>query len=264
MPSPPNNPHGKKPDGRSSWSGYFLIASPYLTEGTFFRSVILLIRHDEDGAFGVIINQPGSQRFGDLVEMNEPSAGKSSGQSSMGKSPPDSTSEDGPDNAAWRDRLFIGGPVRGPLLALHDVAGIGDPCGSGDGPTASPSGSATGSDWATVHDHPADPFGSLSFQWDHVPAWVTADEDHLRILFRRSDAKLKFVINYSGWGPGQLEREIEAGGWLTTAADAAGIFAPNEELWQQLVKRCGDAVMHEIAPDVPRPPPGQSIDPGLN
>ena len=33
-------------------SGRLLIASPYLTDGSFMRSVVFMIRHDVEGAFG--------------------------------------------------------------------------------------------------------------------------------------------------------------------------------------------------------------------
>ncbi len=38
--------------------GSFLIASPFLDQGLYFRSVILLCEHSETGSFGLIINKP--------------------------------------------------------------------------------------------------------------------------------------------------------------------------------------------------------------
>jgi putative transcriptional regulator len=49
-------------------SGRLLIASPYLSDGNFMRSVIFMIRHDVEGAFGLAINRPTDRRFRDLVE----------------------------------------------------------------------------------------------------------------------------------------------------------------------------------------------------
>jgi putative transcriptional regulator len=39
-------------------TGRLLVATPELGEGTFVRSVVLLLDHDEDGALGVVINRP--------------------------------------------------------------------------------------------------------------------------------------------------------------------------------------------------------------
>ena len=76
-------------------SGRLLIASPYLTNGNFMRSVIFMIRHDVEGAFGLAINRPTERRFRQLIE-------------------------DSSNTHALRedDQIYCGGPVDGPLLAL--------------------------------------------------------------------------------------------------------------------------------------------------
>lgn len=42
----------------SSLAGSFLVAKPSLKDPNFVQSVILLLTHDEDGAFGVVVNRP--------------------------------------------------------------------------------------------------------------------------------------------------------------------------------------------------------------
>ena len=39
-------------------TGRLLVATPELGEGTFERSVVLVLDHDEEGALGVVINRP--------------------------------------------------------------------------------------------------------------------------------------------------------------------------------------------------------------
>ena len=39
-------------------SGRLLVATPELDDGTFDRSVVLLLDHDENGALGVVVNHP--------------------------------------------------------------------------------------------------------------------------------------------------------------------------------------------------------------
>lgn len=240
----PDQPFASQTAFPADCSGHFLVASPYLTDGHFFRSVVLIIRHSSDGAFGVVVNRLTDKRFRDAVEMSLPTNSSTTVSSDeLADNHAASKNSDRP-----RDGIYLGGPVEGPLLALHDVAGIGDPCGPGidpDNPNDA-KGAKT-----TLHDHPAEAFGSMSIQWANVPAWLTADEDHLRLLARREDARLKFVVGYSGWGPGQLEHELQAGGWLVVAADSENIFDVGDELWQRLVKRCGQAIMRELSPDLP-------------
>lgn len=218
-------------------SGRLLIASPYLTDGNFMRSVVFMIRHDVEGAFGLTINRPTTRRFRDLVE------------SVSGSSPP---RED--------DYIYRGGPVDGPLLALHDLAGVGEPCGPFDptGELLQPGQTSNHGAKYTVHDCPAEPWGSMSIELGNPPAWITGDDDHLRILLRRHDAKVRYVCDYSGWGPGQLDEELRVGGWLAGEADPEILFGDPEEAWERAVKQCGHDILTEIAPGV------RFGDPNLN
>lgn len=46
------------PKERPSLKGRLLVATPLLTDPNFAGTVVLLCRHDADGAFGVILNRP--------------------------------------------------------------------------------------------------------------------------------------------------------------------------------------------------------------
>jgi len=59
------NPHPPLPELK----GKLLLADPTLRDGTFNKSVILLAEHSvEDGAFGLVLNQPTGQNVGDLLK----------------------------------------------------------------------------------------------------------------------------------------------------------------------------------------------------
>ena len=46
--------------------------------------------------------------------------------------------------------------------------------------------------------------------------------------------KYLFILGYAGWGPGQLEQELMAEGWLVVPADDSIVFdVPDEEKWQR-------------------------------
>lgn len=54
---------------------------------------------------------------------------------------------------------------------------------------------------------------------------LTASMDVLRaIAGGRGPRKLLMALGYSGWGPGQLEQEIQSNGWLTCDADERLLF----------------------------------------
>jgi putative transcriptional regulator len=59
------------------------------------------------------------------------------------------------------------------------------------------------------------------------PALVAADVRAVRV-FR----------GYAGWGPGQLEGEIEAGAWLVLDSEPGDVFSPEpDELWRTVLRR---------------------------
>ncbi|MCA9112826.1 MAG: YqgE/AlgH family protein, partial [Planctomycetaceae bacterium] len=43
-----------------SLRGHFLIAGPRLRDTNFFKSVVLIFEHNDEGAMGVVINRPSS------------------------------------------------------------------------------------------------------------------------------------------------------------------------------------------------------------
>lgn len=49
-------------------AGHFLISDINLMDPNFFRSVVLMISHDEEGAFGLVVNRPSRYTLGDLVD----------------------------------------------------------------------------------------------------------------------------------------------------------------------------------------------------
>jgi len=46
----------------ASLTGQLLVASPSMSDPNFGRTVILVIQHDQNGAFGVIVNRPAGER----------------------------------------------------------------------------------------------------------------------------------------------------------------------------------------------------------
>ena len=64
----------------------------------------------------------------------------------------------------------------------------------------------------------------------------------------------RFFLGYAGWSPGQLEEEIEHGGWFLTHADAELIFdAAPERLWSIVLRRMGgDYALLSNFPEDPR------------
>ncbi len=78
-----------------SLQGQFLIASNELRDPNFSHSVVLIVRHDEDGALGLILNRPTKARIKQVWKQ-------------VSDSP-----------CRTEERLHMGGPVEGLLMSLH-------------------------------------------------------------------------------------------------------------------------------------------------
>jgi len=169
-----------------SLAGHFLVASRYLRDPNFARSVVLMIHHDGEGAMGVVINRPSEKTVREVWDI-------------IGNDPCDRD-----------DFIYVGGPVPGPLVAVHSL----------------------------------EPFS------DHevLPGlYVSTHRDALDLIVRKKDVPLRLFSGNAGWGRGQLEGEFEAGGWLATRATIDDVFADHESIWKTVTQRIGLEIM---APDL--------------
>ena len=174
-----------------------MIAIPDLHDANFYRTVVILFQHSEDGASGVVLNRPSAVSVEKIWK------------------------EVGEVECECQDIVNIGGPVEGPIIALHSSLALAET--------------------------PVVPGVFLSMSREHL------DE-----LVRQTDQSFKLFSGYSGWGPGQLESEIEQGGWLTLPANSNHVFDSPDELWKQ--------VCDQVGHDILKPHLGSQIpsDPSLN
>lgn len=57
----------------------------------------------------------------------------------------------------------------------------------------------------------------------------------------RFDAdRFRFFVGYSGWGPGQLDAEVDEGAWIVLDADASLVFDDGgDALWRSVLRKLG-------------------------
>jgi putative transcriptional regulator len=72
---------------------------------------------------------------------------------------------------------------------------------------------------------------------------VSTHKDALDVLVRRKNVSLRLYTGNAGWGSGQLEGELEVGGWLTTEATRDEIFGDPERVWKSVTERIGLEIM---------------------
>ena len=162
--------------------GKLLVASPHLPDPNFYRSVILIVEHQEDGALGLVLNRITNQLIRDVWR---------------GACDQDCVA---------KDFLRLGGPVEGPLMALHSIA--------------------------ELEGH------------EIVPkVYFSSERAVLTSLVDQNDRPYHLFSGYSGWGAGQLDNEIKVGGWLTAPANWEHIFGEDEDhLWQRVTNMIGDEI----------------------
>ncbi len=177
-PLPENEP------AAGSLRGQLLIAAPSMGDPRFVHAVILMVRHDRTGAFGIMVNRPVEERtLRSLL-------------AAIGK--PD-------DTVQGSMRVFAGGPVElGAGFIVH-----------------------------TADYHHAD---TLDIDGRFA---VTSNPEVLSdIGHHKGPAKALFAIGYAGWGPGQLEGELERRDWFTAPADPKLVFDDDRErLWEHAMAR---------------------------
>ena len=89
-------------------------------------------------------------------------------------------------------------------------------------------------------------FGSIGFLTGAVDAEAAAGVRRARVF-----------AGYAGWGPGQLEMELEESSWIVEPALPGDVFTEDPDgLWREVLRRKG-GTEHELLGLMP-------VDPGLN
>ena len=84
-----------------SLQGSFLIAANHLRDPNFYRSVVMMLEHNDQGAMGLVINRPSAMTIGKALSQQ--------GQTSVNQDP-----------------VFVGGPVEPTsLFILHNCLSLG-------------------------------------------------------------------------------------------------------------------------------------------
>ena len=72
--------------------------------------------------------------------------------------------------------------------------------------------------------------------------YFVSDLDWIDGLFRRPEPTrgVRVYYGHSGWAPGQLQKELERGGWHVVPADAETVFDKDPaRIWPELIQRAG-------------------------
>jgi putative transcriptional regulator len=168
-----------------SLKGHLLIATRQLLDPNFARALVLLVEHNTEGALGVVVNRPVGKTLQELWR-------------EVGGAPCNS-----------RQPIYLGGPVPGPLLALHTQPALAE----------------------------TEPVPGVFF---------AAKKAHLDALVLADQPTYKIFIGHAGWGADQLENELHEGAWHTLPASAELVFSTADDLWQSVLRQIGESVWKSI------------------
>ena len=69
---------------------------------------------------------------------------------------------------------------------------------------------------------------------------LSTSPDRLRAIANQPPRKIRLLLGYSGWGPGQLATEMARGAWLHTSVDSDLIFdTPPDQIWDTAMRSLG-------------------------
>lgn len=69
---------------------------------------------------------------------------------------------------------------------------------------------------------------------------LSTSPDQLRAIALAPPGRIRLLLGYSGWGPGQLAEEMAAGAWLHAEASPDLVFeTPADQIWERAVRSLG-------------------------
>ena len=175
----------------SSLQGQLLVAGPGLVDPNFWRTVVLVGEHSDEGALGVVLNRASEttveEAVPELVLLAE----------EMGA-------------------VHLGGPVQ-------------------------PSAIVVLADLVEPEEAQSLVLDSIGFLPSEVDPAVLGELRRARVF-----------AGYAGWGPGQLEGELDEGSWIVEPALAEDVFTKDPEgLWSSVLRRKGGpfSLLASMPPD---------------
>jgi len=177
-------------------SGTVLVATPRLEDDIFGRSVCLVLEHVQDHSVGVMLNRPFTLDVAPLWQELTSGLSKTA-------SPP--------------SHLHFGGPVSGPVVAIHDRESLAE------------AGNGTG-------------------------VYLAAQVENLKKLVLIPPKHYRLFVGHAAWKSGQLEQEIRDGFWYPLPADPELVFGDDFDMWQQGMRRVGNYMMQSVIglPNMPK------------
>ncbi len=165
--------------------GKLLVATESMMGTGFAKAVVLLLQDNREGSFGVILNRPANEQIKQRWRQ-------------MSGSPEHVTTQ-----------LVEGGPVGGPVFAIHRFQSLGE------------------------MELPGEIF-------------LSSNTETIQQLFDQSPENYRIFLGIAGWKPNQLHSEIQKGYWHVVESDPEDIFDDTQWLWERSMFRYGDQLLCDL------------------
>ncbi len=209
-----------------------LIAMPSLDDSFFKKTVTFICEHNEEGAMGLIINLPVNITLCDLLKKIEPEKSDELHESQVKDNEPGSDEQ---ANFGTQHSVHYK-PTIGDMNLGTDVKNSLEQLVLSGGPIAKDRG-------FVLHRAQQGWDSSLSLNKDLM---ITTSKDILMALGTdKAPDAFMVTLGYAGWGPGQLEKELQENSWLTTPVDIDILFkTPIEQRWKKATEKLGIDLAH--------------------
>lgn len=168
-----------------SLAGYLMVASTGIHEPVFARSVCIIVEHTRERSVGIMLNRRLSIKtdglWNDLLEGEGVSVNPAS-------------------------YINFGGPLDGPLLAIHD------------------------------HEQ-------LAEGGNNQGIFLSAQTETLKKLALATPAHCRLFVGNIVWGASKLEKEIVNGDWHVLPAIPELVFCDEQTMWQNAIHTIADGII---------------------
>lgn len=162
-------------------SGCLLVASTTHPAPQLAQSIFLVTWHRNEGSIGVLLNRSLVTDARSLLSQVVGGSAKQMAHSTV----------------------QYGGPLAGPIIALHARPDLAD---------------------AEVA----------------AGVYVAAQQAYLKHLASFQREECRWVVGHTAWRSGELEQQIESGWWYPIPATPDLVFSEVDEAWQRAIRRVGD------------------------
>lgn len=165
--------------------GHLLIATPKLRDTAFEKTVVLIVQDDEQGVFGIVLNRP-------AAELHLHAWRQISG-----------------DHQTDLNHLSLGGPLGGPVYAVHPIESLGEVAMQGG-------------------------------------VFLSANAEVIEQVVNSGSERFRIFFGIAGWKAEQLVRELTDGLWYLMPGDSNLVFEDPTFLWERSLLTYGRATMQQV------------------